>query len=157
MAFASTCGSLLSNLIGAGDAKFVSATIRQHIRIAYLFVIPTALLFALFPEWILGVYTDIPDLQQAAVHTLWVMCATYFVQVPATVYFVSVSGTGNTRTALVQELITITVYVIYITYIILYLKLDIVFAWTAELVYSLILLLLCYRYIKRGRWQMRKI
>lgn len=157
MAFASTCGSLVSNLIGAGDAKFVSATIRQHIRIAYLFVISAALLFALFPEWILGVYTDIPDLQQAAVHTLWVMCATYLVQVPATVYFISVSGTGNTRTALVQELITITVYVIYITYIILYLKLDIVFVWTAELVYNLTLLLLCYGYMKRGRWQEIKI
>ena len=38
MAFASTCGSLVSNLIGAGHTDCVPGTIRQHIRIAYAFV-----------------------------------------------------------------------------------------------------------------------
>ena len=45
-------------------------------RQAYVFVLPLALLFALFPKLILGIYTDIPDLQDAAVHSLWVMCST---------------------------------------------------------------------------------
>ena len=75
MAFASTCGSLVSNLIGAGHSDCVAGTIRQHVRIAYVFVLPLALLFALFPKLILGIYTDIPDLQDAAVHSLWVMCS----------------------------------------------------------------------------------
>ena len=35
MAFASTCGSLVSNLIGAGHTDCVPGTIQQHIRIAY--------------------------------------------------------------------------------------------------------------------------
>ena len=39
MAFASTCGSLVSNLIGAGEQDCVRGTIRQHIRIGYIFVI----------------------------------------------------------------------------------------------------------------------
>ena len=100
MAFASTCGSLVSNLIGAGNKDCVAGTIRQHIRIAYLFTLPLALFFALFPKLILGIYTDIPDLQDAAVHSLWVMCSAYLFLVPANVYFQAVSGTGNTRTAL---------------------------------------------------------
>lgn len=50
MAFASTCGSLVSNLIGAGHSDCVAGTIRQHVRIAYVFVLPLALLFALFPQ-----------------------------------------------------------------------------------------------------------
>lgn len=82
MAFASTCGSLVSNLIGAGHSDCVAGTIRQHVRIAYVFVLPLALLFALFPKLILGIYTDIPDLQDAAVHSLWVMCSTYLFLVP---------------------------------------------------------------------------
>lgn len=157
MAFASTCGSLVSNLIGAGYANYVQATIRQHVRLAYVFVIPLAVLFALFPNLILGVYTDSPDLQQASVHTLWVMCAAYLVQVPANVYFISVSGTGNTRTAFGLEMAAHVVYFIYITYIIFYLKLDIAFAWTSELVYVIVILSTCYQYMKRGRWQERKI
>ena len=157
MAFASTCGSLVSNLIGAGDKDCVAGTIRQHIRIAYLFTLPLALFFALFPKLILGIYTDIPDLQDAAVHSLWVMCSAYLFLVPANVYFQAVSGTGNTRTALVMELITLVFYVAYITYIIFYLKLDVALCWTSEMVYSIFILLLCWWYIKGGRWQEKRI
>ena len=39
MAFASTCGSLVSNLIGAGHSDCVAGTIRQHVRIAYVDVL----------------------------------------------------------------------------------------------------------------------
>lgn len=67
MAFASTCGSLVSNLIGAGHTDCVPGTIRQHIRIAYAFVLPLAVFFALCPKLILSVYTDMPELQEAAV------------------------------------------------------------------------------------------
>lgn len=157
MAFASTCGSLVSNLIGSGNTDCVPGTIRQHIRIAYLFVLPLALLFALFPNLILGIYTDIADLQQASVHSLWVMCSAYLFLVPANVYFQAVSGTGNTRTALGLEIGTLVIYVAYITYIIFYLKLDIAICWTSEMVYSTFILLFSWLYIKKGNWQGRRI
>lgn len=67
MAFAATCGSLVSNLIGAGEIKCVPGTIRQHIRIGYIFVLPLVILFALFPNLILSIYTDIPDLREASI------------------------------------------------------------------------------------------
>lgn len=157
MAFASTCGSLVSNLIGSGDTDCVPGTIRQHVRIAYMFVLPLVLLFALFPNQILGIYTDMTDLQQASVHSLWVMCAAYLFLVPANVYFQAVSGTGNTRTALGLEMGTLVIYVAYITYIILYLQLDVAICWTSEMVYSTFILLFSWIYIKKGNWQGRKI
>lgn len=157
MAFASTCGSLVSNLIGAGHSDCVAGTIRQHVCIAYVFVLPLALLFALFPKLILGIYTDIPDLQDAAVHSLWVMCSTYLFLVPANVYFQAVSGTGNTRTAWGLEMATLVIYTAYITYIILILQLDVAICWTSEMVYSSFILIFCWLYIKRGNWQGRKI
>lgn len=157
MAFASTCGSLVSNLIGSGNTDCVPGTIRQHVRIAYLFVLPLALLFALFPNLILGIYTDMADLQQASVHSLWVMCSAYLFLVPANVYFQAVSGTGNTRTALGLEMGTLVIYVAYITYIILYLQLDIAICWTSEMVYSTFILLFSWLYIKKGNWQGRRI
>lgn len=157
MAFASTCGSLVSNLIGAGNINCVPGTIRQHIRIAYAFVLPFAIFFALFPKLILSVYTDMPELQEAAVPSLWVLCSAYLFLVPANVYFQSVSGTGNTRTALALEMITLVIYTCYITYIVAYLKLDVAFAWTSEIVYSIGILVLCYFYMKKGTWSLKKI
>ncbi|WP_300699748.1 MATE family efflux transporter [Bacteroides sp.] len=157
MAFASTCGSLVSNLIGSGNTDCVQGTIRQHVRIAYIFVLPLALLFTLFPNLILGIYTDMVDLQQASVHSLWVMCAAYLFLVPANVYFQAVSGTGNTRTALGLEMGTLVIYVAYITYIILYLQLDVAICWTSEMVYSTFIFLFSWMYIKKGNWQGRRI
>lgn len=157
MAFASTCGSLVSNLIGAGHAETVPVTIRQHIRIAYAFVVPLGILFTLFPEQILGIYTDIPELRQASVHSLWVMCASYLFLVPANVYFQAVSGTGNTRMAFILEMMTLVIYVAYITLIILCLRLDVAICWTSEIVYASFILFFCQRYIRKGKWQLKRI
>ncbi len=59
MAFAATCGSLVSNLIGAGEIKCVPGTIRQHIRIGYIFVLPLVILLALIPGFDICVFIQI--------------------------------------------------------------------------------------------------
>lgn len=64
------------------------------------------------------------------------MCSTYLFLIPANVYFQAVSGTGNTRTALGLELSVLVIYVAYITFIILYLRLDVALCWTSEIVYA---------------------
>ena len=157
MAFASTCGSLTSNLIGRGHASEVPHLIHQHIRLAYLFVMPLALLFVLCPQLILGIYTDMADLREAAIPSLWVMCASYLLIVPANVYFQSVSGTGNTRTALALELSSLVLYTAYITWTILILRLDVALCWTSEMVYGIFILLFCWLYIRRGHWAGKQI
>lgn len=152
MAFAATCGSLVSNLIGAGQSDCVRGTIRQHIRIANLFVLPLVVIFMLFPQGILSIYTDMEELREAAVPSLWVMCSIYILQVPSNVYFQAVSGTGHTRTAFMLEFSTLLIYVAYITVVVLWLRLDVAICWTAELVYTFFILLFCRRYMQRGRW-----
>lgn len=157
MAFAATCGSLISNLIGAGEKRYVAGTIRQHIRLAYLCVLPLMVFFSLFPNLILSIYTDLPDLRLASIPSLWVLCSAYLILVPSNVYFQAVSGTGNTRTALGLELCVLAIYVAYITYMILYLRVDVAVCWTTEHVYGTFILILSYLYIKKGNWQKKQI
>lgn len=157
MAFAATCGSLVSNLIGAGEQDCVRGTINQHIRIGYVFVLPILALFCLFPDVILRIYTDNPELRDASIPSLWVLCSAYLFLIPANVYFQSVSGTGNTRTALAMELCVLAIYMVYAVYFILYLKMDVAFSWTTEIVYGAFTLLFCYWYMKKGNWQKKKI
>ena len=157
MAFASTCGSLVSNLIGAGDTQYVRGTINQHIRIAYAFVVPFLILFSLFPELVLSIYTDIPELREASIPSLWVVCSGYLITIPCNVYFHSVSGTGNTRVALLIETLVLSVYIVYITYIIWYLRVNVAICWTTEHLYATLTLVLCWWYIKKGNWKHKKI
>jgi putative MATE family efflux protein len=157
IAFASTCGSLVSNLIGAGNSESVQGTIRQHLRLGYLFVLPIALFFVLCPEVVLSIYTDMNDLREASIASLRVMCAAYLVLVPANLYFQAVSGTGNTQKAFLLEAITLIIYTIYITYTILYLRIDVAWCWTSEMVYGSITFLLCFSYMKSGKWKGKDI
>lgn len=156
-AFASTESALISNMIGAGKDEYVSYTIRQHIGLAYAIVLPVSLLYALFPQVILSVYTDIPDLLQASVPSLWVYCTTLLLIVPGNIFFQAVSGTGNTRMAFVLELFTLLIYVLYIYVIIVHLRLDVAWCWTSEHVYGFFILLFSYLYIRNGKWRSKTI
>lgn len=157
MAFAATCGSLVSNLIGAGEKDCVPGTIIQHVRISYLFVVPLLIFFSLFPNLILSIYTDTEVLKEASIPSLWVLCIAYIFLVPGNIYFQSVSGTGNTRTALGLELGVLVVYVVYCIYFIWHLQLSVTFSWTTEIVYGGVIWLLSYLYIKKGNWQKKQI
>ena len=103
-AFASTCSSLVSNLIGEGHTDSVPRLIRRVIKLAYIPVTILAVLFAIFPEHVLRIYTDMPDLISDSVPSLFVLCFSYLFTCPALICFNAVSGTGNTRTAFVLEM-----------------------------------------------------
>ena len=116
-----------------------------------------SLLFALLPRVVLGAYTSNAELIAAAVPSLWVMLTTIVPCVPAFIYQFSVSGTGNTRTALGITLVCVTAYTLYTLWLVYVLRADVALCWTADHVYYLISLALSYAYIRSGRWRRLKI
>lgn len=157
IAFSSTASTLISNLIGSGEVKYVRDTIAKTIRLTYFIVLPMVLLFAIFPEVILRIYTDSPELIHVSIPPLWVLCTSYIFAVPANIYFQSISGTGNTRPALILEIITLVIYIGYIYLVIIHFKMDVAVCWTAEHVYAFVMLTLSWLYIKKGNWQNKRI
>ena len=157
LAFASTCSSVVSNLIGAGESRQVMDVIRRHVKITYVIVLSIALLISLMPKLFIAIYTDIPELIDASVASVWVMCSTYLLLVPSNIFFQSVSGTGNTKTAFGLEMLALVVYMVYTTVTILIMRVDVALAWTSEAVYGLLMFTLSYRYMKSGRWLGRVI
>ena len=156
-AFSSTCSTLVSNIIGEGHQDKVQSLIKRILKLSYGIVSAMIILFCLFPEGIVRIYTDIPDLISASVPAMIVMCSSYFLAVGGQVFFLAVSGTGSTKTAFRLELIALAVYMIYCTVIIGIMKLDVAICWTAEHVYSGVLLICSWWYIRSGRWKNRKI
>lgn len=155
-AFASTNSSLVSNLIGSGKTDQVMGLCHRTIRLCYYFILPVALLIALFPSTVLRIYTDNPDLIASCVPSLWVMLTSYVLAVPAFIYFFSISGTGNTRTALLIDMLSIGVYVFYIFYVAVWNKMDVAVCWTTEHVYDL-MILTSFLYLWKGKWRNKRI
>ena len=156
-AFASTCSTLVSNIIGEGHQEKVMSLVKRILKLSYGIVSTMVIVFCIFPEAVARIYTDIPDLITASVPALIVMCSSYFLQVPGMIFFQAVSGTGSTKTAFRLELGALVIYMVYCTILIGIIKADIAVCWTAEHVYAGCMMILSYAYLKSGRWKNRKI
>ena len=156
-AFSATCSTLVSNIIGEGHQDKVMSLVKRIMKISYGLVSAMILIFCMFPEAIARIYTDIPDLIHASVPAMVVMSSSYFLAVGGQVFFLAVSGTGSTKTAFRLELIALAAYMLYCSVIIGIMKLDVAICWTAEHVYSLVLLICSWWYMRSGRWKNRKV
>ncbi len=155
--FAATCSSLVSNLIGAGEVRYVWGTIWQCIRLSALCTGSVLLIFVLFPQVVLRIYTDSPELIQASIPSLMVLVSSYILSLPGFILFQTVSGTGNTRSALGMELVALGIYSVFVYWVIICLRPDVMYGWFSEHVYAICILSFSYLYLKRGHWQNRKI
>lgn len=155
-AFASTASSLVSNLIGAGQGSSVLALCRRMIRLCYLFVLPIVVLAFLFPEPVLRIYTDNTELIAASVASLRVMLTSFTICGPAIIYQFSVSGTGDTRAAMIIVTLTAAVYMAYTCLLAFGFRAGVALCWSADHVYYFVLLS-SYLYLRSGRWVRKAI
>lgn len=152
-AFASTSSALVSNLIGAGAIEEVRKLCKRITLLCFCFVIPLSIIAALFPYNTLSIYTDNPELINASVASLWVMLTTMIPCVPAFVYQFSVSGTGNTKTALFFTSVSALFYVAYTIVLVYILQTDVAICWTTDHLYYMITFILSVLYIRSGKWK----
>ena len=156
-AFAATCSTLVSNIIGEGHQDKVMSLVKRVLKMSYGIVSVIIILIGIFPEAVARIYTDIPGLISDSIPAMVVMLSSYFLAVGAQVFFLAVSGTGSTRTAFRLELIALAVYMAYCTVIIGIMKTDVAICWTAEHVYAGVLLICSWWYMKSGSWKNRRI
>ena len=157
MAFSSTCSTLVSNMIGSGDQDRVPGLILRVMKMGYAIICIIIALFAIFPEQVIGIFTDMPEIIDATVPAMLVMASSYLINTGGNICFNASIGTGNTRTVFVLESIALIVYVCYCTLVCTIIKADIAICWTAEHVYALAMLILCGLYLRSGRWKGKKI
>ena len=112
--FASTTGSLVSNLIGAGQGKELFSVCRKVLKLGYAVGLPLIVLALWGNQWIVGFYTNNDYLVKLAFCPFIVMLLNYIFALPGYVYINAVTGTGKTQLAFVFQLTTILVYLIYL-------------------------------------------
>ncbi len=157
IALASTASTLASNLLGQGEAEAVRPMLRRTVRLGFFILLPVLLFMCLFPEWVLRIFTDDARLLEAGREPLYVLASSYVLTIPAQIYFHAVSGTGNTRTALLFEIISLTVYTLYVWVIIFRMRSSLPVCWTSEHVYGILAFFFSWAYIRWGNWRMKRI
>ncbi|MGL5317742.1 MAG: MATE family efflux transporter [Bacteroidales bacterium] len=156
-ALSATSNTMISNAIGAGDTDKVLKILLKIIRMAYAILIPISLMIVLFPKTFLSIYTTDITLINDSIEPTWVLIAGLLFAAAGSIMFNAISGTGNTRSSLFFEVISLIVYTGYMWYIIYELRSSVAVCWTTELVYWLVLMVTCYPYLLSGKWKDRKI
>lgn len=112
--FAATTASLVSNLAGAGQIQQLFPVCRKVLQLGYATGVPLVVIAIWGAYGIIGCYTDNTALIGQAVIPYKVMLLNYIFALPGYVYINAVTGTGNTRTAFVIQVITIHFYLSYL-------------------------------------------
>lgn len=156
-AYGTTANTLISNLMGEGRIKEIPLMLRRVIVQCGYFVFPIMLFVILFPKLILHIYSSDTTFIDATLPSLIVMMFSYILVTPGMIFHQAISGTGNTRSALGIEVITLVAYMSYVVVTAFVLKADVSICWGSEFVYWGIIGLLSYTYLLKGNWRTKKI
>ena len=156
-ALATTANTLVSNLIGAGGTDKVVALLHRIARVSFLIMVVCVILTVLFPDLILSVYSGDPTLVSESVPALYVVCGAMMIASLANIYFNGISGTGNTQAALVLETGVLIFYALYVVIVGMVLRQPVEICFTTEVVYYSLMLFFSIIYLKKAKWQNKKI
>jgi len=154
--FASVNSSLVSNLIGEGKHSEVMKLCRKMIYLCYAFILPVVFFIAICPTFVLRIYTDNIELITSSIPPLLVMLSSYLIAIPTFVWFCAVSGTGNTLSSLWIAIISLIIYIAYITIIANYTP-KLTLLWTSEHIYFSGLLILSLYFLLHCNWKQTKL
>lgn len=156
-ALSTTANTLVSNLIGAGGSSGVVTLLHKISRMSFLIMVVCVGLCVAFPGSILLVYTNEEALLVESVSALYVVCGAMLIASLANVYFNGISGTGNTQAALVLEVFVQVFYALYIIVMGMVIQAPVDVCFTTEVIYYVLMLGSSLIYLKKAKWQNKKI
>jgi putative MATE family efflux protein len=158
-ALATTANTLVGNTMGAGKIKGVIPLIKRIclLSLAIIIFMMTATLIA--PEFWISIIAPVDQLSLIGdtVTPLTVLLFSLPISSLSVIVFNSISGTGNTKAALILEVITMCIYIGAMSWIVIYKQMPVAWCWTVEYFYWGPLLVFSVIYLTRAGWQNKRV
>jgi multidrug resistance protein, MATE family len=152
-ALASSCNTMVGNLIGQGKYDDIFMVIRKNVIVSLSISLVMGSIYLLFPTQVFGIYVQDAALITKALNPIKIVVIANFLLAISTVIFNAVLGTGNTRVNMIIEFTAITIYIVYIQIVIEQKHLSLSWAWGSEFVYWLSILFMAVGYLRWGKWR----
>ncbi len=156
-ALATTCNTMVSNIIGQGRQAEVKKIIWKIAKLSFLYALVICVLMLAFSRQFLSVYTADAALIEFALPSLRVIIVATLVMSLSTVAFNGVVGTGNTLVNLTIEITCVSLYLVYCIVVIRQWSSPLYLCWGSEFVYWVALLATSGWYLASGRWKGKEI
>ena len=105
----------------------------------------------------ISIYTSDIKLQEASVASYYIILGAVFLFSATIGLFNGVLGTGNTRSGLVIEVLTLSLYLVFAWFLAIKLHVPIEMVWLCEYMYAIVLGTLSWIYLRKGKWEGRVI
>jgi len=151
--YSQAANSMVSNVIGQGRKSEVISLTKKITTLSLITGIILTSLCVLFPGFLFNLSTSDSSLINEAMGSFYVISIATILFSVSMVLLSAVSGTGNTKAAMYIEVLNIFVYLLYvfISAQILHSRVEIV--WGCEIIYWMMMGVLSYWYLKRGKWK----
>ncbi len=158
-ALATTANTLVGNTMGMGLTKNVIPLVKR-IALLNLGIISVLIAITLIaPQfWISFIAPqDQISLIGETVIPLTVLLFSLPISAMGTVAFNSISGTGNTKAALILEMIVMVIYIAAMFWIVIYKEMSVAWCWTTEYFYWGPMLIFSIIYLTKAKWQNKRV
>jgi multidrug resistance protein, MATE family len=152
-ALASTCNSMVSNVIGQGLQNRVMQVVNMTMKLSIGLAILFAIIINIFPESILSIYGQNEEFIKIGVPVVRVVSGAIILMSIGAVALNGVNGTANTRVTLYIEIVAITFYSVYIYLMFERWRMPFIIGWFCEIIYWLGIFTMAYGYLKSGKWK----
>ncbi len=156
-ALATTCNTMVSNIIGQGRQNEVLLTIKKVGKLSLIYAAICCVSMLVFSHEFLSIYTEDASLIQFSIPSLRVIVVATLAMALSTVAFNGVVGTGNTMVNLTIEITCVSMYLIYSYFVIHRWQSPLYICWGSEFVYWTSLLITSVWYLKSNRWKGKQV
>lgn len=156
-ALATTCNTMVSNLIGQGRRRDVTGIIWKICKLSLLYAVVVCAALLIFSREFLSIYSNDLSLISFALPSLRVIVLATLIMSLSTVVFNGVVGTGNTLVNLTIEITCVGSYLIYCYFVIRLWHSPLYMCWGSEFIYWTTLLIASGLYLRSGRWKGKEI
>ena len=142
---------LVGFLYGSQHQERIPDFIRRVLWMTCLSILLVVIPVLIFPEAILGIFSDEPDIIAASLPIVYLVSISIFGQGIGNILFYSVMGMGRTLQAFYMDLAVLLVYIASVWVFALGLKGSLLMVWSAEFVYGGLLITMLTLYLARIR------
>lgn len=155
--FASAANSMVSYLLGMRRHELVFTLLKKIVIMATGGVMVLVVLSLFVPEALIRIYTDHAGLIALSIPVLMVVNIGAVFLSTGFVLFNGVMGTGKTNISFLIEMVVLSLYLLYVLIMVRWLGGGVATAWTAEILYGVLLSGLSLLYLRYGKWRSHKL
>lgn len=152
-ALANTSNTFIGQLVGARKINSILPTIYKISFLGSMILLIFTTILFIFKPYVFKLFTQDTSILEISFWPYMMLLISFLILPIANIFFHSILGLGNSKINLIIETITILFYFAYIHLILETFKLNIVWAWTSEIFYWVILLCTGLIFFKWIPWQ----